>query len=157
MTSLEYVYKLFEVSADQLGVDYVKTTPTKLQSWATKRNPPFIALLGFGESIETNDLNNNIISYECSFVVCGSSPKDPTNEEKLKLEIETDKILKRFLWFIKKNEDTVVTDITAEEIFRGSTFNGVGRGLGFTISIADKIDYCIDWCNDSTKRIDCDD
>ena len=96
MTSLEYIYKLFEVSAYQLGVEYTKTTPTKLQSWATKVKPPFIALLGLTESIETNDVNNNIITYDCSFVVCGSTEKDPTNEEKIQLEVETDKILKRF-------------------------------------------------------------
>ena len=157
MTSLEYIYKLFEVSASQLGVDYVKTTPTKLQSWATKKTPPFIALLGFSESIETTVLNNNLISYECSFVICGSAPKDPTNEQKIKLEIETEKILKRFLWFIKSNEDTETTAITASEIFRGSTFNGVGRGLGLTITIADKVDYCDLFCNDSTTQINCDD
>lgn len=157
MTSLQYIYKLFEVSATQLGVEYVKTTPTKLQSWATKKEPPFIAFLDLSEVINTNQLNNNIISYSCSFVVCGSTRKDPTNEEKTNLEIETDRILKRFLWFIKRNQVTETTNITAEEIFRGYSFHGVGRGLGFTITLADMNNYCDDWCNDSTKEIDCND
>jgi hypothetical protein len=157
MTSLEYIYKLFEVSTAQLGLDYTKTTPTKLQSWATKKAPPFAALLGLNESIELNDVQNNIINYDCTFVFCASSPKDPTNEEKMKTEIEVDKLVKRFLWYVKRNEKIQLSNINAEEIFRGSTFNGVGRGLSFNISIQDLNDYCDDFCNESTKVIDCND
>ena len=156
MTSLEYIYKLFEVSANQLGLPYIKTTPTSLQTWAVKQEPPFIACVGVGpEDIETNDVNNNILSYPCTFVITSSAIKDPTNDEKIQLEVESDKLLKRFLWFVKRNEETTVTDISAEELFRGSSFNGVGRGLSFTIEIADKNDYCDDWCNENTKVINC--
>tara|TARA_R110002049_G_scaffold97189_1_gene237093 strand:+ start:762 stop:1235 length:474 start_codon:yes stop_codon:yes gene_type:complete len=155
MTSLEYIYKLFDVSSAQLGVDYVKTTPTKLQSWATKHNPPFIALLSLSESIELNDVNNNIINYDCAFVFCASSSKDPTNEERINTEVEVDQLVKRFLWFVKRNQKVTVSNISAEETFRGSSFNGLGRGLSFNLSMADMVDYCSDWCNTSTENLDC--
>lgn len=157
MTSLEYIYKLFKISSDNLGVDYVKTTPTKLQSWATKNNPPFIALLDLSESIDVNDVQNNIINYDCSFVLCVSSPKDPTNEEKIKAEIESDKLIKSFLYFIKQNEKVEISNIQANETFRGSTFNGVGRGLSFNIVMPDLNDYCDIFCIKNTTKINCDD
>ena len=155
MTSLEYILKLFSVSAEQLDVEYTKTTPTKLQSWATKNEPPFIALLGLTESIEVNDVQNNIINYDCTFVACVSAKKDPTNDEKIQNEVEADKLVKRFLWYVKRNEKVTIDNINSEELFRGSSFNGVGRGFTFSISLADMVDYCDDWCNESTKVIDC--
>lgn len=156
MTSLEYLYKLFETSARQLGLDYVKTTPTNLQTWATDKEPPFVALLGLSEAIEINSLQNNILSYDCTFVFCGTSNPTPTIEEKIQLEVEVDKILKRFLWFVKRNETVIeLTSINAEELFRGFSFHGVGRGLTFTISLPDLNDYCDDFCNESTKELEC--
>ena len=157
MTSLEYILKLFSKSAHELGIDYVKTTPTKLQSWATKQEPPFIALLGLSESIEINRIQNNIITYDCTFVFCGSAKKDPTIEDKIKYEVELDKIAKRFIWFVKMNEVVTMENISLEEIFRSTTYNGVGRGLTFSITLPDMNDYCVDWCNESTKDIRCDD
>ena len=155
MTTLEYTLKLFNKAAEQLEIDFVKTTPTKLQTWATQNEPPFIALIGLSESIEKNDLQNNIITYDCTFLLCVKSEKDPTNEEKIQAEVESDILAKRFLWFVKRNEKATIESESLEEIFRGSSFNGVGRGITFTITLPDMNDYCDDWCNDSTVKLDC--
>ena len=153
-SSLEYIYKLFEKSAENLGVKYIKTTPTKLQSYANNNKPPFISLVGINEI--TND-NDNLVSYDCSFVMCASSDKDPSNEDQIKLEIEADKLTKRFIWYVRRNEKSEIEAINQNQLFRGSGFNGVGIGLSFSISVLDMNSYCDDWCNDTTKRLDCED
>jgi len=157
MTTLEYTLKLFKTASDQLGVPFVKTTPTNLQNWATKNEPPFIALIGLSESVEKNDAQASIISYDCTFVVCATSSKTPTIEEKIQTEIEVDKLTKRFTWFVNRNEKVSLTSESLEELFRGASYRGVARGLTFTLTLPDMLDYCDDWCNESTVKIDCND
>ena len=159
MTNKEYILKLFDVSADQLGVPFVKTTPTKLQSWATKKEPPFIALINnLPRDTEKNDLRNNIYSYQCVFMICGSTKKDPTIESKISVDVDLEVLADRFVDFVEKGEKVLdVTNASGEELFRGTTFNGMAYALNFTISLPNMNDLCVDWCNDSTKRIDCND
>ena len=159
MSSKKFALKLFEKSSQSLGIEYVKTTPTKLQSWATKKEPPFIALVNnLPRSTEKNDVRNNIYSYNCVFVILGSVKKDPTIEDKTNLDIDLEGIADRFLNNIDKNENVLsITNANGEELFRGTSFAGVSYGLTFTITLADMNDYCDDWCNNSTKEIDCND
>ena len=102
MTSLEYILKLFEVSAKQLHIDYVKETPTRLQKWATKNNPPFIALVSLNTTGSLNDAQNNLITFDLSFVVVANVERDPSTAQKQQSEIEANRIALRFLRFGKE-------------------------------------------------------
>jgi len=154
----EYVLKLFSKSAEQLQVPFVKTSPTNLQSWATKNEAPFIALVNsMPRSGELNDMRNEILSYDCVFIVCATNSKTPTIEEKIKLNNEVEKLADRFKWFVKRNEHVTLSNINGEELFRGASYRGVAYALDFTITLADSTNYCDDWCNDTTKEISCND
>jgi hypothetical protein len=155
MTSLEYILKLFEVSAKQLHIDYVKETPTRLQKWATKNNPPFIALVSLNTTGSLNDAQNNLITFDLSFVVVANVERDPSTAEKQQSEIEANRIALRFLDLVKKNEDTQVNGFTMAEIFRDNSYLGTGKGMTLNITIGDRDDYCDLFCNESTNIIDC--
>ena len=124
MTNKQYIIKLFSKASDQLGVPFVKTTPTKLQSWATKQEPPFIALINnLPRDTEKNDLRNNIYAYECVFMICGSTKKDPSIEDKINLDVDLETLADRFTFFVERGEKVLdVTNINGEELFRGTTF-----------------------------------
>ena len=155
MTSLEYILKLFEVSAKQLHIDYVKETPTRLQKWASKNKPPFIALLDLNTTGALNDAQNNLITYDVSFVVVSDNKRDPSTEEKEEIEKEANRIALQFLYLVKQNQDTNVNGWTMSEFFRDGSYLGIGKGLTINITIGDQQDYCDLFCNDSTKIIDC--
>ena len=157
MTSLEYILKLFEVSAKQLHIDYVKETPTRLQEWATKNKPPFASLISLNETGDTNDANNNLITYDVSFVFVADLKRDPSTEEKQKAEIEADKLAKQFLWFVKRNYDVKVNSFGMSEFFRDNSYLGLGKGLSINLTIGDRQDYCDIFCNTQTETIDCND
>ena len=157
MTSLEYILKLFEVSAKQLHIDYVKETPTRLQEWATKNKPPFASLISLNETEDTNDANNNLITYDVSFVFVADLKRDPSTEEKQKAEIEADKLAKQFLWFVKRNYDVKVNSFGMSEFFRDNSYLGLGKGLSINLTIGDRQDYCDIFCNTQTETIDCKD
>lgn len=157
MTSLEYILKLFEVSAKQLHIDYVKETPTRLQEWATKNKPPFASLISLNETGDTNDANNNLITYDVSFVFVADLKRDPSTEEKQKAEIEADKLAKQFLWFVKRNYDVKVNSFGMSEFFRDNSYLGLGKGLSINLTIGDRQDYCDIFCNTQTETIDCKD
>lgn len=155
MTSLEYILRLFEVSADQLHIDYVKETPTRLQKWASKNKPPFIALLDLNTTGNLNDAQNNLITFAASFVVVSDVERDPSTAQKQQSEIDANKIALRFLNLVKKNEDTQVNGFSMSDFFRDGSYLGIGKGMTLNITIGDKDDYCDLFCNDSTKSIDC--
>ena len=155
MTSLEFILKLFEVSADQLNIDYVKETPTRLQKWATKKKPPFVALVDLSETGENNDVQSNRITYDVSFVFVANLNKDPSTEQKIQAEVEADKLAKQFLWFVKRNVDVTVNGFTMSEFFRDNSYLGLGKGLGINLTVTDKQDYCDIYCNTQTENIDC--
>ncbi len=157
MTSLEYILKLFEVSAKQLHIDYVKETPTRLQKWAKKNKPPFASLISLNETGDTNDANNNLITYDVSFVFVADLKRDPSTEEKQKAEIEADKLAKQFLWFVKRNYDVKVNSFGMSEFFRDNSYLGLGKGLSINLTIGDRQDYCDIFCNTQTETIDCKD
>ena len=155
MTSLEYILKLFEVSAKQLHIDYVKETPTRLQKWATKNKPPYIALVSLNTTGSLNDAQNNLITFDLSFVVVANVERDPSTAQKQQSEIEANRIALRFLDLVKKNEDTQVNGFTMAEIFRDNSYLGTGKGMTMNITIGDRDDYCDLFCNESTNIIDC--
>ena len=157
MTSLEYILKLFEVSAKQLHIDYVKETPTRFQKWAAKNKPPYIALLGRTETATTNNVNTRVKTYVCNFIVITSNKRDLSNEDLIKNNTYADELADKFSEFIGKNRDIFDFNYTKSEIFREGSFVGTGVGIDITFSIVDKNKYCDIFCNDSTKIIDCDD
>tara|TARA_R100001198_G_scaffold82570_1_gene55752 strand:+ start:42 stop:515 length:474 start_codon:yes stop_codon:yes gene_type:complete len=155
MTSLEYILKLFEVSAKQLHIDYVQETPTRFQKWATKNKPPYIALLGRTESSVTNNVNTKVKTYVCNFVVITSNERDLSNEDLINNKIYSDKLADDFSEFISKNKDIFDFNSTKSEVFREGSYVGSGVGITITLSIVDMNKYCDIFCNDSTKIIDC--
>ena len=155
MTSLEFILELFKVSADQLNVEYVKETPTRLQQWATKHKPPFVSLIDLSESGSVNNTQGNLITYDVAFVFVANLNKDPSTEQKIQSEIEADKLAKQFLWFVKRNIDTTVNSFTMSEFFRDKSYLGLGKGLSINLTVPDKDTYCDIYCNESTKDIDC--
>ena len=155
MTSLEYILKLFEVSAKQLHIDYVKETPTRFQKWATKNKPPFVGLLNLSSTGALNDVQNNFITYDVSFVFVVSNERDPSTEEKIKAEKEASKLALTFLQFVKNNQDITVNGFTMSEFFRDNSYLGTGKGMSINLTIGDRDNYCDIFCNDSTKIIDC--
>ena len=155
LTSLEYILKLFEVSAKQLKIDYVKETPTRLQKWATKNKPPYIALVNRTDSAINNDARNKIKTYVCSFVFITSNKRDMSNDEYIKNLLEAEKLSDDFIELVDMNEDVDKLTCTKDELFRYSSDLGSGVGLNLTLEIGDKTNYCDLFCNDSTKNIDC--
>jgi len=157
LTSLEYILKLFEVSAKQLHIDYVKETPTRLQKWASKNKPPFVGLVSLSETGDLNDAQRNLITYDASFVFVANVERDPSAEQKQKAEIQADKLAKDFLWFVKRNVDVTVNGFTMSEFFRDGSYIGLGKGLTINLSIGDQNTYCDIFCNTQTEIIDCND
>jgi hypothetical protein len=155
LTSLEYILKLFEVSAEQLHIDYVKETPTRLQKWATKNKPPFVGLIDLTSTGALNDVQNNLITFDVSFVFVVSNERDPSTESKNTAEKEASKLALTFLQFVKNNEDVTVNGFTMSEFFRDNSYIGTGKGLSINLTLGDKDSYCDIFCNDSTKNIDC--
>ncbi len=75
MSSLEYLLKLLSTSADVLGVPFIKTTPTRLQSWTLENEPPFIALVGVTESnTKLTNSTNMLPSFDLAFVSVAQLP-----------------------------------------------------------------------------------
>ena len=157
MTSLEYILKLFEVSAKQLRIDYVKETPTRLQKWAMKNKPPFVGLINLAETGGLNDAQRNLITYDASFVFVANLDRDPSSQDKQKAEIEADKLAKDFLWFVKRNVDVTVNGFTMSEFFRDNSYLGLGKGMTINVTLGDRSDYCDIFCNTQTETIDCND
>ncbi len=155
MTSLEYILRLFEVSADQLHIDYVEETPTRLQKWATKNKPPFIALVGNDISASFNPGQSSIDTFNTSLVFIADNIRDPSTYQLNKIKRSAFNLAKEFIRLVNKNEDITLTNINYSELFRDSSYLGIGYGVNFSISIGDTQNYCDLFCNDSTKVIDC--
>ena len=155
MTSLEYILKLFEVSAKQLHIDYVEETPTRLQKWATKNKPPFIALVNESPSFEINDDQKVLDSFDMNIVFIADNIKDPSTKQLKIIKQSAYRLGKEFFKLVNKNQDITLSNVLLNKEFRSSSFLGIGYGATFTISIGDQQDYCDIFCNDSTKTIDC--
>jgi hypothetical protein len=155
LTSLEYILKLFQVSADQLHIDYVKETPTRLQNWSTKNKPPYIAFINRTDSAVNNDAYVKIKTYVCDFVVITSNERDMTNDKYISNLIDAENLSDSFVEFIDKNEDVQNLTFTKDELFRDSSYLGSGVGLSVTFSIVDKKNYCDIFCNTQTEKLDC--
>jgi hypothetical protein len=155
LTSLEYILKLFEVSAKQLHIDYVKETPTRLQKWATNNKPPFVALVNLSSTGALNDAQNNLITYDCSFVFVADNDRDPSTEDKNKAEKEASRLALNFLQFVKQNQDITLNGFTMSEFFRDGSYLGTGKGMSINLTIGDQDNYCDIFCNESTKSIGC--
>jgi len=155
MTSLEYILKLFSTSAQVLGVPFIKTTPKKLQHWAEKNKPPFIALLDLAETNE-KVRNNYLPSYNLAFVCVAASIKDANEEQITQSQIDADKLCKEFRYLIDSNRLVNTTSFDSEELFRDGVYLGVGKGFTMSIQLPDLNDYCVLDCNTETQDIrDC--
>lgn len=155
MTSLEYILKLFSTSAQVLSVPFIKTTPKKLQHWAEKNKPPFIALLDLSES---NDKvrNNYLPTYNLAFVCVVASIKDANEEQIIRAQIEADKLSKEFRYLIDSNRFVNTLSYDSEELFRDGVYLGVGKGFTMSIQLPDLNDYCDLFCNTETENLnDC--
>jgi hypothetical protein len=156
MTSLEYLLKLLGTSAEALGVPFVKTTPTRLQSWTVENEPPFIALVGVSESNSKIQGSNNLLpSFDLAFVSIVASELDPTDEQITLQQIEADKLIKSFRFLIDKNEYASIDSFSLEELFRDGSYLGTGKGFTMTLTLPDLNDYCDLSCNTSTNKIEC--
>lgn len=161
MTSEEYLLELFKVSADQLGCPYTKTTPERLQHWSIElNNNSFIALLGMEQSATVNKYQSDLISYDLTFIAALETneilTEDIESNEKVNYwQKEVTKLASRFIQFIQRNENITMTSYSLEEFFKDGRFLGVGKGISMTIEMPDLDDYCNDFCNKQTEKLDC--
>tara|TARA_R110000751_G_scaffold112597_2_gene211532 strand:- start:3125 stop:3607 length:483 start_codon:yes stop_codon:yes gene_type:complete len=156
LSSREYVLKLLQVSAEALSVSYTKQTPTSLQNWVREEsNGAFVANISFTEDRTPINLNSDYVNFNVGLFFVVSLDYDLTEEEKTKQENDANRLANRFLYLLKNNEDSVtVQNGNLETIFREGGYLGLGVAGVFTVSLADRDDYCDLFCNTSTKQID---
>ena len=156
MSSLEYLLKLLNTSADVLGIPFIKTTPARLQSWTVENEPPFIALVGVTESnSKIVNTSNMLPSFDLAFVSVVASELDPTDDQITQKQIEADKLAKNFRFLIDKNKYASIDSFSLEELFRDGSYLGIGKGFTMTVTLPDLQDYCDLDCNTSTENIEC--
>ena len=141
MSSLKYILDLFDKSADSLKVPYIKTTPKRLQHWAEKNKPPFIALIDL-EEIDSKVRNNYLVSFNLGFLCAVASLKDPTDEIITKEQVEADILVKKFRRLIDNDPKINTTAFASSEVYRGGVYLGVGKGFTMSLEMADLNDYC---------------
>jgi hypothetical protein len=157
LSSREYVLKLLSVTSESLGVKYTKQTPTTLQNWARENEGAFVANVSIKPSRTPINKTLDYISFEVGLFFVVSREYDLTEEDKTQQENEAYKLSSDFLQLLKMNEDSeTVQTGSVDTIFREGGYLGLGCAGVYTISLADRNNYCDLFCNTMTKDVSCD-
>ena len=155
----QYVSNLFRIACEQIGCDYTKILPEKLQKWSIEGNhKTFIALLGVDQSITTNNSQANTVDMTLTLVACVETTKlypedDYSNEQLEYWQNECDSLIFRFSEFVRKNDFINDLNFDIEEVFKDPDYMGIGKGLTMSFTLNDTYDYCQDFNNNQTKSI----
>lgn len=147
LSSLEYTLELCKMASDIIGVNFTKTTASRLQRFAEEEGTPFVALVGLTEDSVKNDSNSFLPVYDLAFVTILETEFEATDEEITQAQIDADKITKRFRYLLDKNKYVTITDFSTQELFRNGSFSGIGKAFSLTITLPDLNDYCDLLCN----------
>ena len=155
LSTFEYVNKLLEVSADALGIQYTKQTPTSLQNWARENEGVFVANVQMEETKSQINRNLAYTTFNTSLYFVVSRDSDLTEEDKTKQEAEARKIASQFVFLLNNNKYVTVENNGFNVIFREGGYLGMGIAGVLPISLADRDDNCDIFCNTSTIDVEC--
>ncbi len=155
LSSLEYTLELCKMATKSIGVNFTKTTPSRLQKYAEEEGTPFIAMVGLDENSFKNDANSHLPVFDIAFVTILETEFEATDEEITNAQIEADKVTKRFRYLLDKNKYTTISDFSSTELFRNGSFSGVGKAFSLSITLPDLNDYCDLLCNTDMEDPGC--
>lgn len=155
LSTFEYVNKLLEVSADALGIQYTRQTPTSLQLWAIHNKGKFVANVGMTETRTKINQNLDNVTFATSLFFVVSRDSDLREEDKLKQEAQARKIADDFIFLLKNNKFCTVQNDGFDLIFREGGYLGMGIAGNVSISLPNHNDFCDIFCNTSTKDVEC--
>lgn len=157
MTDSEYISKLFNLSAEQMGLPYVKTTAERLQKWSIdSNNKTFISLLEYSIDKTTSNSQADSVVFNLGLTACVETtdiyPEDNFTNEKVEYyQQQCDKIIGRFCNFVRKNERVNGLTYSISEVFKDPNYLGIGRVFTMTVDMQSVEDYCDDFHNEQTK------
>jgi hypothetical protein len=137
----EYLLNSLGIAAASIGLEFAKKSPEDLQHWVEDLvgNKDFIALV----ALSSAEGDTPVLSrFSCSFVSSSSLNWDPTKEERDEAENKAERQAMQFLYVVKSIPAVQLDAWALSETFRHQSFNGIGKGLSFTIQLLDKNDYC---------------
>ena len=155
LSTFEYVNKLLQVSAESLGLQYTRQTPTTLQNWARYNSGMFVANVGMEETKTPIRRNLDYTTFNTSLYFVVGRVSDLTEEEKTKQEGQARKLANEFVFLLNNNKYVTVENGGFNVIFREGGYLGMGIAGTLPISLADRNDYCDIFCNTSTNDVEC--
>tara|TARA_R110000824_G_scaffold42703_2_gene125443 strand:+ start:1012 stop:1563 length:552 start_codon:yes stop_codon:yes gene_type:complete len=137
----EYLLECLEIAAGAVGLEFAKKSPEDLQHWVEDDvgGNDFIALVSLSSAEgDTPQLER----FTCSFVSSAALTYDPTPQQRLDTESKAGTQAKDFLYIVEKMPAVTLGTWNMTETFRDQSFEGIGKGITFTIQVLDKNDYC---------------
>jgi len=161
MTARQYINELFEVTAKQMGIPYVRTVAERLQEWSIDGNhKTFIALLDMDTSttvsFSQSDVNEVNLTLVAVIETENVNPENNyTNEEVEYYKGLVSKNIYNFVQLVAKNinVNTIVYTTSEDEVFKDPKFLGIGLAFEMSIQVSDTIDTCDFFGNTQTENI----
>ena len=161
MTARQYINELFEVTAKQMGIPYVRTVAERLQEWSIDGNhKTFIALLDMDTSttvsFSQSDVNEVNLTLVAVIETENVNPENNyTNEEVEYYKGLVSKNIYNFVQLVAKNinVNTIVYTTSEDEVFKDPKFLGIGLAFEMSIQVSDTIDTCDFFGNTQTETI----
>ena len=161
MTARQYINELFEVTAKQMGIPYVRTVAERLQEWSIDGNhKTFIALLDMDTSTTVSFSQSDVNEVNLTLVaVVETENVNPennyTNEEVEYYKGLVSKNIYNFVQLVAKNinVNTIVYTTSEDEVFKDPKFLGIGLAFEMSIQVLDTIDTCDFFGNTQTENI----
>ena len=154
MNNYEFLNDLFTKSAAALGCSFIKTTASRVESYANKTAGPFFALIKLEES-KSRGVESSLVSFDCSLIFIRETALDPTDEELNKALGESSDLCNRFANMADKSPSVEILSLSLSELFRSGGYAGLGKAFTFTLSMADRTNYCIDKDDNRTRDLSC--
>ena len=161
MTARQYINELFEVTAKQMGIPYVRTVAERLQEWSIDGNhKTFIALLDMDTSTTVSFSQSDVNEVNLTLVaVVETENVNPennyTNEEVEYYKGLVSKNIYNFVQLVAKNinVNTITYTTSEDEVFKDPKFLGIGLAFEMSIQVSDTIDTCDFFGNTQTETI----
>ena len=161
MTARQYINELFEVTAKQMGIPYVRTVAERLQEWSIDGNhKTFIALLDMDTSttvsFSQSDVNEVNLTLVAVIETENVNPENNyTNEEVEYYKGLVSKNIYNFVQLVAKNinVNTITYTTSEDEVFKDPKFLGIGLAFEMSIQVSDTIDTCDFFGNTQTETI----